>query len=62
VAPFFTISEDIQEPIMHDQLTGLAVFVQAVKARSFAEAAQRMRLAVSALRRRHSWRCATEAQ
>jgi DNA-binding transcriptional LysR family regulator len=49
VTPFFTISGDIQEPIMHDQLSGLATFVQAVKAGSFAEAAQRMRLTRSAV-------------
>jgi DNA-binding transcriptional LysR family regulator len=34
---------------MHDQLSGLAAFVQAVKAGSFAEAAERMRLTRSAV-------------
>jgi len=47
--PFFTISGDTEEPIMHDQLSGLAAFVQAVKAGSFAEAAQRMQLTRSAV-------------
>jgi hypothetical protein len=42
VTPFFTISGDIQEPMVHDPLSGLAAFVQAVKAGSFAEAAQRV--------------------
>jgi len=49
VALFSTISGDIQEPILYDQLRCLAAFVQAVMAGSFAEAAERMQLTRSAV-------------
>src|SRR5215469_1902698 len=46
---FFPIYGDLQEPIMDDRLSGIAAFVQAVEAGSFAHAAERMRLTRSAV-------------
>jgi DNA-binding transcriptional LysR family regulator len=49
VTPFFPIYGDFQESMMDDRLSGIAAFVQAVEAGSFAQAAERMRLTRSAV-------------